>query len=222
MKKIVLLLAFLAFATKGLFAQNEPVIKDSLAYALGVQIGEYLKSNGFTKLNMTEFQSTVAMVLSNQPTFMNNQQAQQYVGQKTQEARAAKGVNNKKAGEAFLATNKQRPGVVTTASGLQYEILRAGNGTVPTAKDKVKVHYHGTLIDGTVFDSSVERGQPIEFAVTGVIQGWVEALQLMPEGSKWKVFIPYNLAYGERGSGQKIGPNCALIFEIELLQVIKQ
>jgi FKBP-type peptidyl-prolyl cis-trans isomerase FklB len=222
MKKMLAFLLVAAFAVQGLRAQNAPIIKDSLAYALGVQIGDYFKAQGYSKISMAEFQSAMAMVLANQPTVMTPQQAQQYVNKKNQEVRAAQGAVARKAGEEFLAANKQRPGVTTTASGLQYEILRAGNGPKPTAKDKVKVHYHGTLTDGTVFDSSVDRGQAIEFPVTGVIQGWIEALQLMPEGSKWKVFIPYNLAYGERGSGAKIGPFSALVFEIELLQVIKQ
>jgi FKBP-type peptidyl-prolyl cis-trans isomerase FklB len=222
MKKMLILSFAVVLSVGGLRAQNEPIVKDSLAYALGVQIGDYFNTNGFTKISMSEFQSALAMVLANQPTVMTLQQAQQFINKKNQEARAAKGAVAKKAGEDFLATNKKRPGVTTTASGLQYEILKAGNGPKPTAKDKVKVHYHGTLIDGTVFDSSVDRGQPIDFPVTGVIQGWIEALQLMPEGSKWKVFIPYNLAYGERGQGAKIGPFAALVFEIELLQVIKQ
>jgi FKBP-type peptidyl-prolyl cis-trans isomerase FklB len=222
MKKMLILSFAVVLSVGGLRAQNEPIVKDSLAYALGVQIGDYFKGSGFTKISLSEFQSALAMVLANQPTVMTPQQAQQFINKKNQETRAAQGAVAKKAGEDFLAANKKRPGVTTTASGLQYEILKAGNGPKPTAKDKVKVHYHGTLTDGTVFDSSVERGQPIDFPVTGVIQGWIEALQLMPEGSKWKVFIPYNLAYGERGQGAKIGPFAALVFEIELLQVIKQ
>ena len=222
MKKMLALGLLALCSLQGLRAQNAPIIKDSLAYALGVQIGDYFKNSGYNKISLSEFQSTLAMVMSNQPTAMTAQQAQQFLNKKNQEQRAAQGAVAKKAGEDFLAANKKRPGVITTASGLQYEIIRAGDGPKPTAKDKVKVHYHGTLTDGTVFDSSVERGQPIEFPVTGVIQGWIEALQLMPQGSKWKVFIPYNLAYGERGQGAKIGPFSALIFEIELLQVITQ
>jgi FKBP-type peptidyl-prolyl cis-trans isomerase FklB len=128
---------------------------------------------------------------------------------------------NKTAGEKFLAENATHPEVVETPSGLQYEILVKGNGATPTKEDKVKVHYHGTLIDGTVFDSSVERGEPISFAVTGVIAGWTEALQIMPTGSKWKLYIPYQLAYGEQGSGQKISPYSTLIFEVELLDIEK-
>lgn len=122
-------------------------------------------------------------------------------------------------GKKFLDENGKRAGVTTTASGLQYEIMQAGTGAKPTANDKVTVHYHGTLLDGKVFDSSVQRGQTIDFPVTGVIAGWVEALQLMPMGSKWKLFIPYNLAYGERGAGGDIGPYETLVFEVELIKI---
>ena len=124
-------------------------------------------------------------------------------------------------GEKFLAENAKRANVVTLPSGLQYEIITETIGQKPVATDKVKVHYHGTLIDGTVFDSSVRRGEPATFGVTQVIQGWVEALQLMPVGSKWKLYIPYNLAYGENGAGQMIAPYSTLIFEVELLEIVK-
>ncbi len=123
-------------------------------------------------------------------------------------------------GEAYLAENAKRDEITVTASGLQYEILTEGNGDKPTASDTVRTHYHGTLIDGTVFDSSVDRGQPAEFPVNGVIAGWTEALQLMPKGSKWRLHIPYNLAYGERGAGGAIGPYAALVFDVELLDII--
>jgi FKBP-type peptidyl-prolyl cis-trans isomerase FklB len=127
---------------------------------------------------------------------------------------------NKLAGEQFLAENKKRTGVITTASGLQYEIMKAGDGPKPTLVDKVKTHYHGTLINGEIFDSSVKRGDPISFNVTGVIAGWTEALQLMPVGSKWKLFIPQNLSYGPADRGT-IKPYSALVFEIELLAIEK-
>ncbi|GAF01455.1 FKBP-type peptidyl-prolyl cis-trans isomerase [Saccharicrinis fermentans] len=130
------------------------------------------------------------------------------------------GFENKKAGEAFLAENGKKANVVTTASGLQYEIIKEGKGPKPTPADKVKVHYHGTLLDGTVFDSSVDRGEPATFGVTQVIKGWTEALQLMPAGSKYKLFIPGNLAYGSQGQGA-IGPNQLLVFEVELLDIVK-
>lgn len=129
--------------------------------------------------------------------------------------------DNKKAGEEFLSENGKKDGVVTTASGLQYEVLKAGNGVKPTTEDKVKVHYHGSLLDGTVFDSSVDRGEPTSFGVTQVIPGWTEVLQLMPVGSKYKVYIPGDLAYGMRGSGAQIGPMQLLVFEVELLDIEK-
>ena len=127
---------------------------------------------------------------------------------------------NKKAGEEFLMINKHKAGVVELPSGLQYEILKKGDGPKPTAADKVKCHYHGTLIDGRVFDSSVQRGEPAVFGVSQVIPGWVEALQLMPVGSKWRLFIPSNLAYGEHGAGS-IEPNSTLVFDVELLEIVK-
>jgi FKBP-type peptidyl-prolyl cis-trans isomerase FklB len=137
------------------------------------------------------------------------------------EKEAMRGKESKAAGDKFLAENGKREGVTTTASGLQYEVVKAGDGPKPVATDKVNVHYHGTLIDGKVFDSSVERGQPITFGVQEVIKGWTEALQLMPVGSKWKIYIPSQLAYGEQGAGGDIGPNEALIFEVELLGIVK-
>ena len=122
-------------------------------------------------------------------------------------------------GAAFLAENAKREGVISLESGLQYEILNQGNGQIPTINDKITAHYHGTLIDGTVFDSSVDRGEPASFPVNGVIAGWTEALQIMPVGSKWKLYVPSDLAYGERGAGQIIGPYSTLIFEVELLSI---
>jgi len=127
-----------------------------------------------------------------------------------------------KDGKAFLEKNKKKEGIVTTESGLQYEIIKKGEGQIPTAENKVKVHYKGTLIDGEVFDSSYERGEPSEFPVTGVIKGWQEALQLMPVGSKWKIYVPSEIAYGARGTRGAIGPNMALIFEMELLEIVKE
>ena len=144
---------------------------------------------------------------------------------KNQERQAAESAKqffpNKEAGEKFLAENKKKDSVITTASGLQYKIIKKGDGPKPLATDKVKTHYHGTLIDGSVFDSSVQRGEPITFPVNGVIPGWIEALQLMPVGSKWKLFIPQELAYGIRGGGQTIKPYSALIFEVELIAIEK-
>lgn len=138
-----------------------------------------------------------------------------------EKAKMAKAGEDKAAGEKFLIDNGKKPGVTTTASGLQYEILKKGDGAKPLATDKVKVHYHGTLMDGKVFDSSVDRGMPIVFGVQEVIKGWTEALQLMPVGSKWKIYIPSNLAYGDNGAGPDIGPGATLIFEVELLGIEK-
>ncbi len=152
-------------------------------------------------------------------TFAMNQFAQVMMA-KQQKDQAWKPVTkNASEGEKFLADNGRRKGVTTTASGLQYEVLKAAEGAKPTATDSVSVHYHGTLVSGKVFDSSVERGEPATFPVNGVIPGWTEALQLMPVGSKWKLFIPAKLAYGERGAGQDIGPNSTLVFEVELLKI---
>jgi len=130
-----------------------------------------------------------------------------------------KAAANLKAGEEFLAANKNKPGIVALPSGLQYEVISEGTGIKPLATNKVTCHYHGTLIDGTVFDSSVKRGQPATFPLNAVIKGWTEGLQLMPTGSKWRFFIPPHLGYGERGAGSQIGPNSTLIFEVELLDV---
>jgi FKBP-type peptidyl-prolyl cis-trans isomerase len=152
---------------------------------------------------------------------MTIEDARTYIQAYFQKIAESEGTNNRAEGEAFLATNKEKDGIVVTESGLQYEILEVGDGPKPTADQQVKVHYTGTLLDGTVFDSSVERGEPATFGVGQVIPGWTEALQLMPEGSKWKVYIPGDLAYGERGAGADIGPNAALIFEVELLEVIE-
>ena len=142
--------------------------------------------------------------------------------QKIQEENALLYSDNKKQGEDFLATNKERPEVKTTESGLQYEIIKQGKGKTPTATDMVKVHYHGTLIDGTVFDSSIERNEPATFGVSQVIKGWTEALQLMPVGSKWKLYIPYDLAYGDREVSETIKPFSTLIFEVELLDIVEE
>jgi FKBP-type peptidyl-prolyl cis-trans isomerase FklB len=151
---------------------------------------------------------------------MSAHEAQAIIGeffQALQEKASAGAINE---GKAFLAENVKRSEVITLESGLQYEIMTAANGPIPTATDKVKVHYHGSLINGTVFDSSVNRGEPATFGVTQVISGWVEALQLMPVGSKWKLFIPSNLAYGAQGAGQQIGPHTTLVFEVELIEII--
>lgn len=153
--------------------------------------------------------------------YLQDFSAKKMLAQEAEEAEKAKELfaDNLENGQKFLEENKQRKEVITTESGLQYEIIKQGKGKIPTTEDKVKVHYHGTLIDGTVFDSSVDRGEPVVFGVTQVIPGWVEALQLMPVGSKWKLYIPYELAYGERGAGELIAPYSTLIFEVELIDI---
>jgi FKBP-type peptidyl-prolyl cis-trans isomerase FklB len=152
---------------------------------------------------------------------MDEQQCNTTIVNYMQKAKAEKSAGTKKIGEEFLAANKTKPGVVTLPSGLQYTVMKEGTGPKPGPADKVKVHYHGTLIDGRVFDSSVDRGQPIELSVNGVIPGWTEALQLMPVGSKWKLFIPSNLGYGDQQAGALIAPGSTLIFDVELLDIVK-
>lgn len=201
---------------------------DSVAYSIGMNIAQNLKGQGLDKINVGLLSKAIQDVLKSSKTDLDDSQAQMILGNffnklqaKQQSEEAKKYEVVKLAGEKFLEENKKKSGVVTLPSGLQYEIMKAGDGPKPTANNTVKTHYHGTLIDGTVFDSSVQRGQPAEFPVGGVIQGWVEALQLMPVGSKWKLFIPYNLAYGERSAGPTIKPYSALVFEVELLEIVK-
>lgn len=192
---------------------------DTLSYSLGVLVAQNLKDQGFEGLVADDLAIAINDVLNDSTLQVDinqcNMNVQQYMAEKAKKASAG----NIEAGQTFLAENGARPEVTTTASGLQYEILETGDGPKPKATDKVTVHYHGTLINGKVFDSSVKRGQPATFPVNGVIQGWVEALQLMPEGSKWRLFIPYDLAYGERGAGGDIGPFETLIFDVELLKI---
>ncbi|MFC0184170.1 FKBP-type peptidyl-prolyl cis-trans isomerase FklB [Pseudarcicella hirudinis] len=202
-------------------------LNDSVSYGIGLLVAQNFKSQGMD-LNPDLLSKAISDVLKGGTPLLSDMVAQQTANRymmKVQEQKMAEQAKqfepNKLAGEKFLAENAKKEGVVTLPSGLQYQILKAGDGPKPTANDKVKTHYHGTLIDGTVFDSSVQRGEPITFPVTGVIQGWVEALQLMPVGSKWKLFVPENLAYGIRGSGPTIKPYSALVFEVELLSIEK-
>ncbi len=201
---------------------------DTVAYGIGLSIAGSLKMQGLAQINTKVLQEAIQDALSGKETALTQEAANQYLmayfGKKEDSLRAAEAAKaepNRIAGENFLAENKKRQGVTTTQSGLQYEILKAGEGPKPTVNDRVKVHYHGTLTDGFVFDSSVERGEPIDLSVSGVIAGWTEALQLMPVGSKWKIFLPYQLAYGDRGAGPSIGPKSALVFEVELLEILK-
>ncbi|HFA49977.1 MAG TPA: FKBP-type peptidyl-prolyl cis-trans isomerase [Bacteroidetes bacterium] len=218
MKKTVILAAVILCATVG-SAQELKTFKDSLSYAVGVLWGQNIKQQGITEINSPVMGQAIDNVLAGEETMIDIASANQLLRKFLSKEKEAQKSRNKAEGEAFLKKNAEREGVVTLPSGLQYEVLKEGTGPVPKSSDKVKVHYHGTLINGDVFDSSVQRGQPASFPVTGVIKGWVEALQLMPVGSKWKLFIPSNLAYGERGAGGKIGPNAALVFEVELLAI---
>jgi FKBP-type peptidyl-prolyl cis-trans isomerase FklB len=200
---------------------------DSVSYAVGVLVAQNFKSQNVT-LNPEMVAKGFASVVKGDKLSMSEAECQNVMNSfmmKNQERQAAESAKqffpNKEAGEKFLAENKKKDSVVTTASGLQYKIIKMGTGPKPLATDKVKTHYHGTLIDGQVFDSSVQRGEPISFPVSGVIPGWVEALQLMPVGSKWKLYIPQELAYGIRGGGQTIKPYSALIFEVELIEIEK-
>tara|TARA_A100001388_G_scaffold268690_1_gene244107 strand:- start:307 stop:918 length:612 start_codon:yes stop_codon:yes gene_type:complete len=192
---------------------------DSVSYCIGVNIGENLK-NQFSDIDIKDFMNGISDVLSDKSEpKISNAEAQKILQEyfsKQQELKSKKAIEE---GENFLAENGKKKGVTTLESGLQYEVITKGEGAKPTLNDQVTTHYHGTLIDGTVFDSSVERGQPATFPVSGVIKGWTEALQLMSVGSKWKLFVPYNLAYGERGAGANIGPFTTLIFEVELISI---
>ena len=207
------------FAFNSGFAQNSDNPMDSLSYSLGVLVAQNLKQQGFEGVDAEVVAKGISDVLNNSKLAIDEAQANMVIKHYLQEQKAAKYKDNLEAGKQFLAKNAKKDGVTTLPSGLQYSIIKQGEGPVPTRSDKVKTHYHGTLIDGTVFDSSVERGEPISFPVTGVIAGWTEALQLMPVGSKWKLYIPYDLAYGERGAGPTIGPYTTLIFEVELLDI---
>lgn len=193
---------------------------DKVSYALGLSIGNNFQSSGIKDFQVEDFVKGLTDVLDGVEPALNYEEAKQIINEYFTKLQQERTELNKKAGEEFLQINKGREGVVELESGLQYQVLTAGKGAKPAATDTVKCHYHGTLINGVVFDSSVERGQPAEFGVSQVIPGWVEALQLMSVGSKWRLFIPSNLAYGERGAGDAIEPNSTLIFDVELLDIV--
>ena len=199
---------------------------DKLSYALGIGIGSQLAGMGAKELNIDDFAQAIKDVISGSELKVDNAEAQTLVQNffqeqeaKQQAAAAEAGKVAKAAGEAFLAENGKKEGVVTLPSGLQYQVLKEGNGKKPSATDQVVCHYEGTLIDGTVFDSSYKRNQPATFGLNQVIAGWTEGVQLMQEGAKYRFFIPYDLAYGERGAGAQIPPFAALIFDVELIEV---
>lgn len=200
---------------------------DSVSYAIGVLVGSNNKQQlqsapGSDEMNLEAMAEAFRSASLGEEVKIAEEDANAIVQKFFRDASEREAQANLEEGNKFLEENGKREGVVTTDSNLQYEVLTEGTGEKPGATDRVRVHYHGTLIDGTVFDSSVERGEPAVFGVNQVIPGWTEALQLMPVGSKWKVFIPSNLAYGPRGAGADIGPNAALIFEVELLEIVKE
>ena len=194
---------------------------DKVSYALGLSIGNNFQNSGINDLQIEDFVKGLKDILGGQTPEISYDEAKQVINDYFMKLQKEKFEINKKAGEEFLNINKGKAGVVTLPSGLQYQVLQKGEGPKPTASDKVKCHYHGTLINGTVFDSSVQRGELSVFGVSQVIPGWVEALQLMPVGSKWRLFIPSDLAYGEHGAGEAIEPNSALVFDVELLDIVK-
>ena len=199
---------------------------DKLSYALGIGIGSQLAGMGAKELNIDDFAQAIKDVISGSELKVDNAEAQTLVQNffreqeaKQQAAAAEAGKAAKAAGEAFLAENGKKDGIVTLPSGLQYQVLKEGDGKKPSATDQVVCHYEGTLIDGTVFDSSYQRNQPATFGLNQVIAGWTEGVQLMQEGAKYRFFIPYNLAYGEHGAGAQIPPFAALVFDVELIEV---
>lgn len=193
--------------------------QEKLAYSVGIVVGSSLKQDGLGDLDVKTMAEGLEAALKGGEAKLSREEATQIFGAHMEEINKARVMNLKQEGEDFLAENAKKDGVTTTASGLQYEVLTSGNGKSPSATDQVVAHYHGMLINGKVFDSSVERGQPITLPVNGVIQGWQEALQLMKEGDKWRLYIPYDLAYGPQGAGNDIPPFAALIFDVELIQV---
>lgn len=193
---------------------------EKISYALGLSLGNNLLSSGIKQLDVAKLAKGIQDVFEQNQPEISYQEAQQVINEFFGALQAKANESIIAEGKKFLTENAKRDGVVTLTSGLQYEVITSGSGVKPKAGDTVKVHYHGTLIDGKVFDSSVSRGEPATFGVTQVISGWVEALQLMPVGSKWKLFIPSELAYGAQGAGQAIAPHSTLIFEVELLEII--
>ena len=194
---------------------------DKFSYSLGMDIANNILQANFDSLAIEQLTKGLADVLQKKETALSKEDAAQIIQMYMMKMQAEKSAKTIEAGKNFLAENAKRSGVITLPSGLQYEVITAGTGEKPTLTSQVTTHYTGTLINGTVFDSSVQRGEPATFPVNGVITGWTEALQLMPVGSKWKLFIPSDLAYGERGAGGAIGPNETLIFEIELISMSK-
>ncbi len=217
MKKIIVTFAFF-LTVMNVFSQNLKNNMDTVGYSLGVLFAQNFKNGGKLDIDANAMAKGFQDALAGTEA-IKMEQANMIFSQFMAEQNKGKFAAVVEKGKKFLEENGKRPTVKTTASGLQYEVIVEGTGKMPKATDNVTTHYHGTLLDGKVFDSSVQRGQPIDFPCNGVIQGWQEALQLMKEGSKYKLYVPYNLAYGERGAGGSIGPYETLIFEVELIKV---
>lgn len=193
---------------------------DKFSYAIGLGIGQNLLGMGAKNISVSDFAQAISDVLAGSPTAISHNEAREIVNAYFAELEHKMTTENIRKGKDFLEANQAKEGVHTLPSGLQYEVVKEGNGKKPKATDRVRCHYEGTLIDGTLFDSSVKRGQPAVFGVNQVIPGWVEALQLMTEGSKWKLYIPSELGYGAQGAGEMIPPHSTLVFEVELLDVL--
>ncbi|MEM7145128.1 MAG: FKBP-type peptidyl-prolyl cis-trans isomerase [Verrucomicrobiota bacterium] len=238
MKRVIALIGVFSVVAGGMSIQAQEgeggvaltTDEEKTSYSLGLQIGASFKRDGIELKDDQFLAGVVDSYEGKDPQISSEemmrvmqalQQQMQAKAMEAQAAAAAAGPENAAAGAAFLDENAKKDGVTTTESGLQYEVIEAGDGAKPTAADTVKVHYHGTLIDGTVFDSSVERGEPTTFPLGGVIPGWTEGLQLMPVGSKYRLYVPSDLAYGERSPSPKIGPNSTLIFDVELLEIVQ-
>ena len=193
---------------------------DKFSYAIGLGIGQNLLSMGAQGINVEDFAQAISDVLNRKETAISHNEARDIVNKYFEELEAKMNAENIEKGKAFLAENAKKEGVVTVPSGLQYQVIKEGNGKKPSATDRVKCHYEGTLIDGTLFDSSIKRGQPAVFGLNQVIKGWTEGLQLMSEGAKWKLFIPSQLGYGAQQAGEMIPPHSTLVFEVELIEVL--
>lgn len=226
--RLIAILCTVLFMASPVFAEEASELKsdtDRMSYTIGIDIGRKLKKQPldlkpeFIARGIQDALTDGTLLMNDEEIDASMKAIQKELAQKQMALMKEAGEKNKSEGEAFLAENKKKEGVVTTSSGLQYKLIREGTGKTPTLTDTVSVHYLGILVDGTEFDSSYRRGQPASFRVDGVIKGWTEALQLMKEGAKWQLFIPSELAYGERGAGGKIGPNATLIFEVELIAV---
>ncbi|HZH71078.1 MAG TPA: FKBP-type peptidyl-prolyl cis-trans isomerase [Mariniphaga sp.] len=195
---------------------------ERFSYALGMNIASNLIRSGIKTINPEAFvQAINDTFVGNMPALMPDE-ANNIIEKFMQDRNAAEAEQNLNLGREFLAGNKKEEGVTELSNGLQYKVLKEGSGEKPTLNDQVKCHYKGTLIDGTVFDSSIDRGEPAVFPVNGVIKGWVDALQMMPVGSKWRLFVPHNLAYGNQGAGDVIGPNATLVLDVELIEILNK